>query len=166
MKLNLGAGATKIEGYLNVDILELEGVDIVCDVTKGLPLEKDSVDEIYAAHFVEHIDDTVGLMKEIYRVCKNGALVRFKMPYFKSTGAFKDPTHVSFFTEKTFEYFDKSFIEEGKLPDYKLNLNFKTEKITYIWSSNILRYIPGKRFLMKYLWNIARTMYVELRVIK
>ncbi len=166
MKLNLGGGSTKIEGFLNVDILKLPEVDIVCDVTKGIPLADNTVDEIYAAHFIEHIEDTTSLMKEIYRVSKNGALIRFKMPYFKSTGAFKDPTHVSFFTEKTFEYFDKDFVENKRLPDYLLDVNFKTQKISFIWSHKVLRFIPGKKFLMHYLWNIARTMYIELRVIK
>lgn len=167
MKLNIGGGNTKMNGYLNVDILKLPNVDIVCDVTKGIPLEDNSVDEIYSSHFFEHIPDTISLMKEIYRICKPRALVRVKTPYFKSVGAFKDPTHVSFFTEKTFEYFDKSYITSGKLPDYQLDMNFKTEKISYIWSSPWIRFLPFKRrFFLQFFWNIARTIYVELRVIK
>jgi len=82
-----------------------------------------------------------------------------------STGAFKDLTHNSFFTERTFEYFDKSC--NKNLPEYKFKANFKVEKISYIWHNKALRLLPFKKaFFMKHFWNIANTMYVELRVVK
>ena len=166
-KINLGGGNTKIDGYTNIDILALPNVDIVYDLSKGIPLEDNSVDEVYTAHFLEHLDDTVFMMTEIYRVCHANALVRIKVPYFKSIGAFKDPTHKSFFTEKTFDYFNKNITQGGALPDYDLGVDFRLEKISYLWSSWWLCFLPGKkRFFMKYFWNIVRTMYVELRVIK
>ena len=164
LKLNLGGGKQKKEGYINIDIVTLPSVDIVHDLNNGIPFEDDTVDEVYSQHFLEHLPDTVKIMEEIYRVCKKDALVRIKVPYFKSIGAFKDPTHVSFFTERTFEYFDPTKI--GELPEYNIKANFRTLKLTYIWSNKLIRFIPFKRFLLKYLWNIARTMYVELRVIK
>lgn len=156
-----------MDGYTNIDILALPNVDIVYDLSKGIPLEDNSVDEIYTAHFLEHLDDTVFMMREIYRVCRANALVRIKVPYFKSVGAFKDPTHKSFFTEKTFDYFNKNIANGVALPEYDLGVDFRLEKIAYLWSSRWLRFLPGKkRFFMKYFWNIVRTMYVELRVIK
>lgn len=53
LRINLGAGHIPKEGYLNVDSRPLEGIDVVCDV-RHLPFEKDSVAEIYSAHFLEH----------------------------------------------------------------------------------------------------------------
>lgn len=156
-----------MEGYANIDVLDLPNVDIVYDLTKGIPLPDNSVNEVYSAHFLEHLEDTVAIMKEIYRVCVPGALVRIKVPYFKSIGAFKDPTHKSFFTEKTFDYFDKDHLLNNELPEYNLGVNFKVEKISYIWSSPLLRYLPGKKhFFIKFFWNIARSIYYELRVVK
>jgi len=166
VKLNLGGGREKLHGYLNLDILDFEEVDIVCDVVKGIPLADNSVEEIVANHFLEHIPDTFKVMSELYRVSAPGAILRIKCPYFKSIGAFKDPSHVSFFTERTFEYFDPDFVRKGLLPDYATRAVFKTEKISYIWSKRWMRYLPFKKFLVDHFWNVARTIYYELRVVK
>lgn len=165
-KINLGGGNTKKDGFINIDILNLENVDIVHDITKGIPLKDNSVDEIFSSHFFEHIPDLSKLMEEIYRVCRDGAVINIKCPYFKSTGAFKDPTHKTFITEKTFEYFDKE--KMGKeLPNYNLKVNFKTIKISYTWSNKRIRYLlPFKKFFLNYFWNIARSISIELKAIK
>jgi len=166
-KINLGGGNDRMPGYINIDILALPNVDIVHDLATGIPLPDGSVEEVYTTHFLEHLSDVVFMMKEIYRVCAPGALVKIKAPYFKSVGAFKDPTHKSFFTEKTFAYFNQGAVDHHELPDYNLGVNFVTEKIAYVWAAPWLRYLPGKKiFWLKYFWNIARSIYYELRVIK
>lgn len=167
IKLNLGSGDKKAKKFLNIDILPLPNVDIVHDLEQGIPLHDNSVIEVHAYHILEHIPDSVKIFEEIYRVCQPGSIVKLKVPYFKSIGAFKDPTHKSFFTEKTFEYFDKSKINDGVLPEYQIKADFRVKKISYIWSSKWIRFLPYKKnFFMKYFWNIARTMYIELKVIK
>jgi hypothetical protein len=45
-------------------------------------------------------------MEELYRICKDGALVKIIVPYFRSRWAFIDPTHRHFFTADSFSYFD------------------------------------------------------------
>ncbi|MCD4761498.1 methyltransferase domain-containing protein [bacterium] len=166
-KINLGGGTQKIEDFTNIDILNLPNVDIVHNINKCIPLPDNSIEEIYSSHCLEHLDDTIHIMKEIYRVCKPNAIVKIKVPYFKSIGAFKDPTHKQFFTEKTFDYFDHEKIKNQELPDYKLKVNFKVEKVAYLWSASWLRYLPFKKaFFLKHFWNIVRSIYYELRVIK
>ena len=53
LRLNIGCGHLPRDGYLNVDVRELPGVDIVADI-RNLPFEKDQVAEIYSAHLLEH----------------------------------------------------------------------------------------------------------------
>jgi hypothetical protein len=53
VRLNLGCGHIPLEGFLNVDARELNGVDIVANVHK-LPFEADSVSQIHSAHLLEH----------------------------------------------------------------------------------------------------------------
>lgn len=159
-KINLGGGNTKLEGYLNIDVLALPHVDIVHDLSKGIPLPDNSVEEVYTAHFLEHLENVVFMMQEIYRVSKPGALIKIKVPYFKSIGAFKDPTHKSFFTERTFEYFDKTSSDKGDLPQYDLGVHFVTEKITYVWSAPWIRYIPFKRAFLLNFFGILPVHYM------
>jgi len=105
-------------------------------------------------------------MEEIYRVCKSGAKVKIKVPYFKSTAAFKDPTHLSFFTERTFEYFDRDSVDRHSLPEYKLKANFKMLSLTYNYYTMGTRFLPFKNLLRRFFWDIVKSIVVELKVIK
>lgn len=55
-RLNLGCGHISLADYINVDARELPGVDVVANVT-SLPYVNLSVDEIRAAHLVEHFSN-------------------------------------------------------------------------------------------------------------
>jgi len=53
LQLNLGCGHIPLEGFINVDARELDGVDVVADVS-DLPFEAGSVELIHSAHLLEH----------------------------------------------------------------------------------------------------------------
>lgn len=165
LKITLGGGTHRQEGWINLDILNMPEVDIVCDLNNGIPLADNSVIEIKARHILEHLDDTVKIMEEIWRVSKPGARIFIKSPYYTSIGAFKDPTHKKFFTERTFEYFLPR-TKNANLPQYNIKATFDIEYIGYIWSSRWIRFLPFKGFLRGHFWNIARTIIVRLRVVK
>ena len=166
-KINLGGGQHKKPGFATIDILQIPEVDIVADLEKGIPLPDNAVEEIIALSILEHLSDTVFIMEEIYRVCKNNAVLTITVPYAKSSAAFKDPTHKKFFVEKTFDYFDQDFTKGKRLPDYNLKCNFKVQKISYKYYTPWFKDVPGiHRFFARFLWDIIKTMTVELRVIK
>ena len=144
----------------------MPSVDIVADISKGIPLPDNSVIEVRASYILEHTPNTADLMEELYRVCKPHAKLNIKVPYFKSTAAFKDPTHVSFFSERTFEYFDRDYIDSEKLPEYKLKMNFKLVNLSYNYYTRGTRYIPFVSLLRRFLWDIVKSIVVELEVIK
>lgn len=104
-KLNLGCGKNYKEGFVNLDSNRAVKVDVYADIEKGLPFKDNTFDYIYASHILEHINNLTGLMQEISRVCKNKAKIKIICPYFASASAYQDPTHVRFFTLKTFNYF-------------------------------------------------------------
>src|SRR5207245_9446474 len=53
VKVNLGCGEKPWEGYINVDLRELQDVDVVADARR-LPLGPGSIAELASAHLVEH----------------------------------------------------------------------------------------------------------------
>jgi len=89
VKIDLGCGPDKKEGYIGVDYVD-HGQAIVWDVTKGIPLPDDCLDEVYSSHFIEHIEDNdLGIVRdEILRICKDGALLDFKCPHSDCTEAY------------------------------------------------------------------------------
>ena len=111
MKINLGSGYKRIEGFLNIDHDPLVNPDFVVDFEhETLPLENSSVDELVAHHVLEHIGENfLNLMKEIYRVCKNGAILDIKFPHFRSDVQHMDPTHKRTLTVDQFLLFSKSY---------------------------------------------------------
>lgn len=79
-RLHIGSGRARLEGWLNVDIQALPGVDVVADVTRGLQFT--GVEAIFAEHFLEHLalDDAIAFLLESHRVLKDGGWLRLSTP--------------------------------------------------------------------------------------
>ncbi len=81
MRINLGSGANPLPGWLNVDVAGAATSDMAFDITRpDWPLAPNSVGKaelLYAFSGVKI--ETV--IKELYRVCLDGAIVRIKVPY-------------------------------------------------------------------------------------
>ena len=158
--VDIGCGANKLNGAFGLDRRKEPGVDIICDFEHAVPLKTNSVDVVYMSHIMEHIRDLIPFMEEVYRVCRSEAEVRVIVPYYTSRGAFRDPTHVRYITEDTFQYFESP-------TDYGAKTNFRIEKIVFDMRKPF-RYFPKyfqKRF-RRYLWNVVDNMNVTLRVVK
>ena len=83
MKLNLGCGDQKMNGYSNVD---LHGSpDIRCDLMMfPWPWGDNTVDEVYMCHFLEHVADIEKTLLEIHRILKPEGIIHFRVPHFRS----------------------------------------------------------------------------------
>jgi predicted SAM-dependent methyltransferase len=158
--VDLGCGPNKIPGAFGIDLRAIVGVNVVCDVEQALPLRNNSVDVVWLRHVVEHIRNLTELMEEVYRISRPGGAVEVVVPYYTSRGAFRDPTHVRYITEDTFQYFEPP-------TDYGIRTNFKIEKITYDIRKPF-RCLPAyfQKRCRRYLWNVVDNMSVTLRVIK
>ena len=72
LSLDIGCGAHKHPGALGVDPRSLPGVAVVCDFEQGLPFRDGSVTTVFLHNIVEHMDDLVTFMEELYRICEPG----------------------------------------------------------------------------------------------
>lgn len=104
----LGAGKHRLDGWIHVDKHPYEGIDVVCDVTKGLPFEDSTVDRIYTQDFMEHLppESKVPVINEMWRVLKNGGTMEHYIPNAGSRNDFGSPTHLSHWNLQQFEHFD------------------------------------------------------------
>ena len=81
MKLHIGGKEIK-EGWKILNIQKNDGVDFVGDITDLSQFEDESIDEIYASHVVEHIDqkNIKKTLKGINRVLKNDSKFYISVP--------------------------------------------------------------------------------------
>ncbi len=109
IRVDLGCGIHKPEGFIGVDVSAGPGVDIVADLNQRFPFPDNSVDILRAHDVVEHLSDRLHTMNEIWRICKPGAQVDIRVPSTDGRGAFQDPTHVSFWNINSFNYYCVEF---------------------------------------------------------
>lgn len=85
MKLHLGCGKKKLDGFINIDIERTEACDIVDNVFILSTIEDNSVDLIYASHVLEHASrhDIQNILKIWNKKLKVGATLRLSVPSFE-----------------------------------------------------------------------------------
>ncbi len=170
MKLHLGCGNDYKKGYVNCDISKDVNPDVIVDITKKLPFKDNSVDEIIMNHVLEHTQKPIDVFKEIYRICKRGAIVRIRVPYFSSESAFSQIDHYSFFSLTTLDCLDRNHVGY-----WQGTGNFKTIKKKLVWRRAlkpfewIFTIHPKITRIYQELfcwWFPAKELQIELKVIK
>jgi SAM-dependent methyltransferase len=164
LKLDLGCGQNKQPGFTGVDIAPLDGVDVVCDLFAfPWPFEDDSVDEVFASHFIEHVPDHIAVMNELHRIMKPGAKVRFVHPYLWNDRCFQDPTHKQFISEARWPYFAKDWRDANNLDHYAITCDFGIENIAAIWVPPWdQRSTETQQFAMAHYKNVISDLIVDL----
>jgi len=81
-RLNWGCGAHVAPGWINSDVKDEPGVDLVADIRAGLPLESDSIDYAVSIHALPEFayPDLVPALEELRRVLKPGGTLRLALP--------------------------------------------------------------------------------------
>ena len=112
MKLNLGCGVKRVEGWVNVDKYPGLGPDVVHDLeVLPWPWADNSVSEVLLAHVLEHLGEQteifLGIMGELYRICRPGAVIHVVVPHPRHDDFINDPTHVRAITPEVMTLFDR-----------------------------------------------------------
>ena len=157
VKLELGCGSIRrVPGATTIDREALDTVDIVADLNKAIPMENESVDEIYSFHFLEHVDDFDAFMKEVHRVLKPGGKMIGTVPHFSNPYFYSDPTHNSFFGLYTFSYYSANQrYFRRKVPVFYSSDLFDLEKVKLVFKSPFVERWPVKK-MFGLLVNISR----------
>lgn len=151
VRLNLGCGKDIFDGYINLDIVALNGVDVVHDLNKlPLPFKDNEFEEIYAKDIIEHLE-YIPLMKELHRILQPRGKLIIKSPHYTSLNFWTDPTHKHAFAVRTFSFFAK---ENPNLPniDRSYYFDFQFSKIESV-KITFPRHFPWDR-INEWLVNI------------
>jgi hypothetical protein len=117
-RFNLGCGQNPMEGWTNVDWIAGPGVDLVVNLEdidgwQRASVRDNSVEEVVASHLIEHINDPLAVMENLWRACKDGAKATFLCPYGSSDDADEDPTHVRRMFINSWAYFSQPIYWRG-----------------------------------------------------
>lgn len=119
LRIDLGCGDNKREGFKGVDLFKTKSTDYVHDLLKfPWPFKTGSVEEAHSSHFFEHIPAKMRpkFMDELYRVLEPGGKATIICPYYRSVRAIQDFTHEwPPIAENSFLYFNKNWREQNKL---------------------------------------------------
>jgi hypothetical protein len=116
IKLDIGCGSNKKQGFVGVDQYAMPGVDHVFRIGgEKWPFEDNSVDEAHSSHFLEHLTNLNGkwervrFFNELHRVMMPGAKCSLIFPHWASNRHYGDPTHCEPFSEMGFYYLSKEW---------------------------------------------------------
>lgn len=151
LRIDLGCGAVKKEGTIGLDIVQLPSVDHVLNLeTEPLPFADRSVAYVHSSHFLEHTQDPGNILREVSRVCVDGARLEFWTPYVWSGDAFV-MGHTFYWAEeiylhlcvKYYDYWVKQFNARWVLNEFQYVIDPQT--LIYLRQQN-LRLDLGIRF--------------------
>lgn len=168
LKLDLGCGEHKKEGFTGVDRSKLKGVDQVVDLSKyPWPWKDGSVEEVHCSHFFEHIPgmQRPRFMDELYRVLVKGAKATIIVPYGNSDRAVQDYTHQwPPVVAESFLYFNKEWRTKNGLThgDYAMKCDFDFGYGFALDASIATRNNDTQQFALRHYQNAASDLQVTL----
>jgi SAM-dependent methyltransferase len=163
LRLDLGCGNAKREGFLGLDNFPGEQVDHVLDLTVDrFPFPDDSVDEVFSAHFLEHIEEPNHVFAEIGRVCRDGARIEFWTPYAWTNEAFLYG-HLHGITEEMWSHLA---VSHRDLYSAMLRGHWLLHRVVFVIDPPIIDDLSAHRvdldFAVRYFKGVVREFGVEM----
>jgi predicted SAM-dependent methyltransferase len=116
--LNLGPGNKFIHGTIP---LELPAWDAEVN---DIPYLTNSVDQIHAYHFLEHVQNIARLLKECHRVLKPGSHMNIVVPHYSAPLAYCDLDHKRFFGSEVWKNLTKTdSYTKDKITGFRTHFN-------------------------------------------
>lgn len=166
MKLHIGCGKQYREGWVNVDINPKLKLDVCHDCDNPWPWPDNSVDEIYCYHVLEHCNNYLFVIDEMWRVCKHNAIVKIGVPYISSSQYnMVNPYHKNYFNEHSFRFFDSNDLKGSANENTKAEFITESVSLTYFdeWKDKTEE---EKSYALRHYWNVARKIDFILRAKK
>ena len=125
--LDIGCGQNKFAGAVGIDFAAGADQDVAHDLNEfPYPLEDASFDVLLLRNVIEHIQNIVGMMKEIHRIGSDRADVIISTPHFSSLYSYQDPTHVRHMAYDSMDYFTEDTKHANFYSDVRFRMVNKT----------------------------------------
>lgn len=135
VRLNVGCGNDKLEGYLNADITRKCNPDVVCTLGTTLPFEDNTFDEVRAFNVLTQVGDPskfVCAMNELHRITKG--FIHVRVPNAIDICAWQDPLDVRRFTNQSFTYMEYG---HRRYTQYGIHYGFPPFKVELVEDNGV-----------------------------
>jgi predicted SAM-dependent methyltransferase len=163
LRIDLGCGSAKREGFVGLDYVDLPEVDHVLDLTtERFPFDDDSVDEVFSAHFLEHIDEPNHVFEEIGRICRDGARIEIWTPYAWTNEAFLYG-HIHYISEEMWQHLG---VSHRDVYASMLKGRWQLRRFVFVVDeatlADLAAYSTSIDFAIKYFKGVVREFGVEI----
>ena len=93
LRMNVGCGKGRVEGFVNCDLFPGSNVDEVFDCQGKWPFPDDSAQDVVASHVLEHLEDPKAFFREAWRVLIPNGSMAIRVPYGGHRAAWWDLEH-------------------------------------------------------------------------
>jgi SAM-dependent methyltransferase len=161
-KLNFGCGSDIQNGWDNVDVQVNKRITKSFDFDKfPYPIKGNIYDYIFINNVLEHLNEPDKVLNELWRISKNGGVIKIIVPYYNNKGAFSDMQHKHYFSDVTFEVFVNKVCKVDKKKLFKMeSMRLIPTKVGRIFSARI------RKKLSLFFGGVISQVHVKLRVIK
>lgn len=144
IRISLGAGTEPEEGFVNVDIVSLPGIDVVHNLMHfPYPFADNSANYIKAKDLIEHLathlhdgrSTILAFIEECYRILEPGGTLWIQTPGHNADFLWIDPTHVRGFDVRSMDFFDPE-TDFGRSTGFYSDAKFKV-KATELENKNL-----------------------------
>lgn len=179
-KLNIGGGNKRYDGFLNIDYDHSTRPDHVLNLeTDRLPFDDNTVDEVKAYHVLEHLGEGYfHALQELYRVCKDGAIIDIQVPHPQHEFYLNDPTHRRPIMPEGMRLFSKKYNDHNKALGgtssnlgYYFNVDFEILNVRFIHDPFYDEIIKSNTYdqnvrMMRECINVCQEIHMLLVVVK
>ena len=135
--LDLGCGANKVPGAFGIDIVAPTGVDLVHDLkATPYPLPESCADTIYLNHVLEHFENPLPILEEIWRIARPDGRVLIRTPHYSGIYSWVDPTHRHAFSARSFHYYGEnaySYYTSARFHVVRVRLKYLMQEECWPW---------------------------------
>ncbi|MBI3937136.1 MAG: class I SAM-dependent methyltransferase [Betaproteobacteria bacterium] len=118
LRINIGCGGGRIEGFVNCDLYPGSNVDEVFDCQGKWPFPDNSARDIVASHVLEHLPDPRAFFREAWRVLIPNGTVVLRVPYGGHRAAWWDLEHQRPWFAETFTFLQPGYAKAIGNPEH------------------------------------------------
>ena len=139
--INLGAGNDVLDTnvWINHDLKKHRPeIEVSFDLEDiPWPLDDNTFDEVRMFDVLEHLNNIVGVMDEVWRILKPDGILDCKVCGYKNENFWVDPTHKHAFAPNSMDYFDPT-TSIGQIYDFYTDkkwkiVGFSEKNNNYYW---------------------------------